>query len=135
MKYTYVLECTIRSSVSSSTLFSSEYVDDTPPFKITPRIFTIPSMHSHTFTVTFLPKDEAQYCVRLMSNIASLNPALKEIDISVEGEGLVPDYYFEMDKTDYFTRRPNIKQCFPEDVENPKVLELVAVGIGDTPTR
>nr|CAI5854062.1 unnamed protein product [Callosobruchus analis] len=143
--------CSLRSTCSSTSLtslFSSSTrgPDSTGPypfsdvqlkcpFSITPQSTSIPVNLGQRFQVTFAPLEAGYYTLRLISNIVSLSPSLTEIDVSIMGRAILPEYYFELEDTDYLNRRPYIENCTKEDFANCKIVEFIAVGVGSTCTR
>lgn len=97
---------------------------------IEPEKVNIEPRTSTTFKVTFSPMAAGSYAYRLVSKIHSLRPEYEEMDISVIGRSEVAKFYFELEETDYLTRRPGNRKCFSEDIPNPKILEFDAVGAG-----
>ncbi|XP_074027129.1 hydrocephalus-inducing protein homolog isoform X2 [Leptinotarsa decemlineata] len=127
----------LETSVSSTTLFSSESFmgDNLLPFEIFPKQTTIPITRAQTFRLVFTPLVASQYYLRLISNISALDPNVRNMDISVTAESLVPECYFEIDKPEYIGRRPSTGIYGNQGEEKVEIVELLSVGIGVTSVK
>ncbi|CAH1188542.1 unnamed protein product [Phyllotreta striolata] len=86
------------------------------------------------FRATFEPRVAGDYVVRLTADVESLHPELAELDVMATAKSLEPDYYFEIDDSDYLERR-TINRCLKVSDSNLKILEIHAVGVGITTVK
>ncbi|CAH2004216.1 unnamed protein product [Acanthoscelides obtectus] len=144
-------DCSLRSTCSStslSSLFSSTtptghpastfpemHVQKKNPFRVIPESDTIPVHSGRRFQVTFAPIEASLYTLQLISNIPSLSPTLSEIEVALMGKAILPEYYFELEYTDYLNSRPHIPNCNNEDIANCKIIEFLSIGVGVVCTR
>lgn len=119
------------SEQENASMFSgTPAVEDHTPFQIEPKKTIIEPNSSTTFKVIFLPYVAASYSYSLKSKIQSLHPDYEEMSIAILAMSEVAKFYFEIEDTDYLTRRPGNRKCVSEDIPNPKVIEFDAIGIG-----
>ncbi|XP_023311652.1 hydrocephalus-inducing protein [Anoplophora glabripennis] len=115
-------------STNSSCSYEEE---EAMPFAITPQKTSIYPNEAQEFTIEFRPLKYMDHNMILQSTIIGLKPKLKNIQINVTGKSLLPIYYFELEETNYLSRRPDvIKKCNSIDYADPKVIEFESVGIG-----
>lgn len=113
---------------------SEVYISHPHLLEIVPKKTTISVKETCEFRVIFSPLSACHYTARLTSEIESLHPDLKNVHISITAESLHPDYYFELEDSDYLTRR-TMKRCLKFIDANFKILEIHAVGVGITTVK
>uniref|UniRef100_A0A6P7FKJ2 Hydrocephalus-inducing protein-like n=1 Tax=Diabrotica virgifera virgifera TaxID=50390 RepID=A0A6P7FKJ2_DIAVI len=104
------------------------------PFQIIPRNTEIQPSISTVFQIIFNPAVASQYFYKLKSKISSLHPDLKNMEFSVTGQSLLPDYYFELEDNDY-SRHETAGKCSKMNGENLEVIEIHVTGIGETKSK
>ncbi|XP_072381898.1 hydrocephalus-inducing protein homolog isoform X2 [Diabrotica undecimpunctata] len=104
------------------------------PFQIIPRKTEIQPSTSTVFQIIFTPAVASQYYYKLKSKISSLHPDLKNIELSITGQSLLPDYYFELKDSDH-GKHEGAGKCSKINEENMKVIEIHATGIGETKSK
>lgn len=101
------------------------------PFTISPQKTLIYPSTTQEFTIQFWPLNLVNSCMNLQSNIVGLKPKMKNINIKVTGKSLTPIYYFELEQSNYMSRRPDgVKKCNVPDYVDSKVIEFESVGVG-----
>lgn len=119
------------SGDTDSSLFSTiRSFDEDIPLQIEPQKGIIEPNSSCIFKVTFSPSAEGRYSCRLISKCQSLHPDSAEMVILVTAICAVPNFYFEVEESDYMTRRPTNLKSLSEDLPNPKIIELESIGLG-----
>ncbi|XP_034542457.1 hydrocephalus-inducing protein homolog isoform X2 [Notolabrus celidotus] len=103
------------------------------PISIEPRVGAIQPGDTENFSIRFLPLEVSQFQGRLLCSIPNLQESDQAPCILVCGHSLFPHYHFDLEDSDYITRRnPEFRAHLEPNI---RVLELNAIGFSAPSTR
>ncbi|XP_074533739.1 hydrocephalus-inducing protein homolog [Halichoeres trimaculatus] len=104
-----------------------------PPFRIEPSVGTIQPGDKENFSIWFSPLEVAQFQGRLLCSIPNLQEEDQAPCIPLCGNSVFPLYHFDLEDSDYISRRnPEFRTHLEPNI---RVVELNAVGFSAPSTR